>query len=310
MCLIRYKMDRMYRNVLCEVDPGTIKEDVWFLEPMVKVNRVGKKQERTVVITDLALYNFKSKSFSGFQRRISLHDLARLLVSDGTLDVVVQPIETLAEYDYHFVPQSLEQRDRFVTVIQHVFYKLLGESLVVVSRPLADVSKLIMTKAALRTRSLRRDSDVVMTRRARARASMESGYQAYTRPVPVAVTMPAPLLTSPPPLPSSPPPVASIEGGFVSKAIMISLHCGRYVDVCGQNRRTLLQCCQHKFCRLPLLLHCLPTPHLAHVMFTVFLVHLMRSYLRSRLHSQATRPTACWRRFALGIVKRRRTVCD
>jgi hypothetical protein len=213
MCLIRYKMDRTYRNVLCEVDPGTIKEEVWFLEPMVKVNKVGKKQERTVVITDRAVYNFKSKSFSGFQRRISLHDLARLLVSDGTLDVVVQPIETLAEYDYHFVPRAVDQRERFVSVIQHVFYKLLGESLIVVSRPMAELTKLIMTKASLRTRSLRRDSDVVMTRRARARAAIESGYQVYTRQVPAVATMPTPILTSPPPLPSSPHPAAvSMEG--------------------------------------------------------------------------------------------------
>lgn len=56
-----------------------VKESVLLSSDIVKVNRKGKHQVRSLVVTSLALYNFPRGKFKAFKRRLALHDLVRAM---------------------------------------------------------------------------------------------------------------------------------------------------------------------------------------------------------------------------------------
>jgi hypothetical protein len=59
-------------------------EEVIYSDSLVKINRLGMRQQRTLVITTIAIYNFKPKSYAAFQRRIKLFNLERVVLISGT----------------------------------------------------------------------------------------------------------------------------------------------------------------------------------------------------------------------------------
>lgn len=65
-------------------------ESIWFSDNVVKTNKRGKDQERTLVITDKAIYNFRG-GFMGLQcqRRISLSRVVRVLASRSTAEFLI-----------------------------------------------------------------------------------------------------------------------------------------------------------------------------------------------------------------------------
>jgi hypothetical protein len=62
-------------------------ESVLFADTLIKVNRMGMRQQRSIVVTTLALYNFKPKAYRSWQRRISVADLDRVVVLSGTSEL-------------------------------------------------------------------------------------------------------------------------------------------------------------------------------------------------------------------------------
>jgi hypothetical protein len=59
-------------------------ESVLFADNLIKVNRMGMRQQRSIIVTTLALYNFKPKAYKTWQRRISVADLDRVVVLSGS----------------------------------------------------------------------------------------------------------------------------------------------------------------------------------------------------------------------------------
>lgn len=57
---------------------GSIAESVVYSGAVMKVNRKGSHQQRFLVVTDHALYNFKTRKLKSYQRRIELMKIAQI----------------------------------------------------------------------------------------------------------------------------------------------------------------------------------------------------------------------------------------
>lgn len=75
------------------------KERIIYSNQMIKINRKGKEQTRTMLITNKAVYNCKPKNVSSVQRRIALTEIASVTVSTVSGEFV---LHIPREYDYRF----------------------------------------------------------------------------------------------------------------------------------------------------------------------------------------------------------------
>ena len=62
-------------------------ESVLFGDTLVKVNRYGIRQQRCLVITSIAVINFKPKNFGSWKRRIPIAFIEELWLVAGTFDI-------------------------------------------------------------------------------------------------------------------------------------------------------------------------------------------------------------------------------
>jgi len=62
-------------------------ERILFADNLVKINRYGSRQQRTLVITSIAVLNFKPKKYKEFQRRIPIAYIDELWTIDGTQEL-------------------------------------------------------------------------------------------------------------------------------------------------------------------------------------------------------------------------------
>jgi len=75
------------------------KETVLYSNQMIKINRKGKEQRRTLLITNKAVYSCKPKNISKVQRRIPLLQLASITLSTTSGEFV---LHIPREYDYRY----------------------------------------------------------------------------------------------------------------------------------------------------------------------------------------------------------------
>jgi hypothetical protein len=59
-------------------------EHVIFSDTVVKKNRLGSRQQRSIVITNSSLFNFLPKSYAAPQRRMGLIDIEEVWILPGT----------------------------------------------------------------------------------------------------------------------------------------------------------------------------------------------------------------------------------
>ena len=98
-------------------------ETVIFSERVLKINKRGKEQERDLIVTSRAVYNFVPKEYSEFQRCIQLSQVSGVVLSRNSDEVVVQ---VTSDYDYHF---RVVRRAELAEVIDKYHEKATGQSL-------------------------------------------------------------------------------------------------------------------------------------------------------------------------------------
>lgn len=106
-------------------------ERILFHQEVMKMNDFGKPGASEMVITDLAVYFFRFKSYTEFQRRLSIHDLGSVVCDTNTTDVLLRVWERIAEADCQLSP-SAPQRVQIIEVLQQAFLRLVGAPLGIV----------------------------------------------------------------------------------------------------------------------------------------------------------------------------------
>ena len=113
--------ERGFRDSALEATP----EELLVLSTDVsKRNRWGMMQKRALLVTNFALYNCMSNTFSECRRRIPLQDLEDLLVVEGDEEAFVVHVHN--DKDYHI---ACADRPEVISVIRAAFENLVGRSL-------------------------------------------------------------------------------------------------------------------------------------------------------------------------------------
>ena len=82
-------------------------EIIYYSDKIKKTNDRGKVQERNLVLTDKAIYNFNNFTF---RRRIPLSDLIAITVSSAFDEFIIHFAED--EYDYHYITPKKKKNNR------------------------------------------------------------------------------------------------------------------------------------------------------------------------------------------------------
>ena len=128
-------------------------ESVLLSDYIVKVNRRRARQPRVIVLTNLAVYNFKRGSLARFRRRIALQDLGSLVHVAGCAELVLKAWAHGCGYDYRYDPGGAAARDALCGAIARAFEALTGAPLPVVVLDEAALARVGVTKAAARARA-------------------------------------------------------------------------------------------------------------------------------------------------------------
>lgn len=161
------------------VDPLRVHEDVVFSSTLTKLNRWGSKQLRDIVVTTLAVYNFKPGSYGKWQRRIPLHCIGRVVQEKGGSGRLLLHMWNYApEYDYDLVLEQRDTRVAFVHALQRTHRALVGtEDLAVVEDTAATLDGTKVSKGDMPRRMQDLEADElaqrsIEQRKQRVRASM------------------------------------------------------------------------------------------------------------------------------------------
>lgn len=84
--LSNFRKDPKNESALAGFDASEV-ESILFADNLIKVNRLGTRQQRTLVITTIALFNFKPKVYGDFQRRIPIAYIGEMWLVDGTNEI-------------------------------------------------------------------------------------------------------------------------------------------------------------------------------------------------------------------------------
>ena len=105
---------------------------------VVKENRFGMNQERSLIISDKAIYNLKDKEF---QRRIEITKIKGITVSKISDQFVIHGNEE--EYDYLIISKN---KVRLITLIQEVYESFTAKDLLFTISTEKKLGKLVATK--------------------------------------------------------------------------------------------------------------------------------------------------------------------
>ena len=107
-----------YSEIVKVVDKDTMKqlagETIVFSDLITKINKKLVEQERMLIITDKALYNFKKKSL---KRRIPVKDLYGITTSKTSNEFVIHG--DADEYDYHY---SYINKRKIIQILAAVYF--------------------------------------------------------------------------------------------------------------------------------------------------------------------------------------------
>jgi len=120
---------------------GEGKEVVIYSRNMTKVNRRGKEQTRTLVITNKAVYNLIPNKWKKYKRRVPLREIFMVTLSSKTDEFV---IHIPKQYDYYF---KSDDKQNVSKSIQMARKKLLGADTVVKFSSEDTLNKMVFMKA-------------------------------------------------------------------------------------------------------------------------------------------------------------------
>ena len=98
-------------------------EQPLFSDALTKLNRRGKAQQRVLLVSDRALYNFEVGQYKKCKRRIELRRVEGVTVSDDGDDFVVHVKD---EYDYHY---RTSRRADVLHILARQYKALVGRQL-------------------------------------------------------------------------------------------------------------------------------------------------------------------------------------
>ena len=94
-------------------------EKLYFSGMITKINHYGMSQERSIILTDKALYNMKKKTL---RRKISYQDIRGITYSKLTFEFVIHGNDD--EYDYQYISQDRNLIICFIAIFyQQVTFK-------------------------------------------------------------------------------------------------------------------------------------------------------------------------------------------
>ena len=115
-------------------------EKIYFSDRIQKktAEMFSKTQERNIVITDLALYNFKGTEI---KRRIIIEDLKAITISKISNQFIVHGNQN--EYDYLYI---YPDRKKITKVLQNIYENKTGKDLLFCKKNDKELSKFVVTK--------------------------------------------------------------------------------------------------------------------------------------------------------------------
>lgn len=114
---LEFEKDKSIKSILKD-------EKILFSDKIIKINRYNMSQDRQLVITNKAIYNFKKKEM---KRKILLSVILGISISKLTDEFVIHGQE--AEYDYDFVSSK---RNKIIEIIAKSFKEEIGKDLTLV----------------------------------------------------------------------------------------------------------------------------------------------------------------------------------
>lgn len=117
-------------------------EVVKFSDFCIKINRKGKHQTRTILITDKAIYNLMTSNYAKCKRRISLDKVAKITTTELSEEFVLHIPD---EYDYRYISAK---RQQIIEVIRTIKPSLKASTL-----KKATLEDIAVTKAQARLQS-------------------------------------------------------------------------------------------------------------------------------------------------------------
>jgi serum/glucocorticoid-regulated kinase 2 len=119
---------------------GKKDEKILYSNIDTKINRKNKSQSRTLLITNLAIYNLKPGDFKTLKRRILIENVGAITVSLKSNEFVVHIPE---EYDYRY---ESEHRDVIVDIIAHEFTKKTRRRLAIIAIKTEKLHEVTLTR--------------------------------------------------------------------------------------------------------------------------------------------------------------------
>ena len=115
-------------------------EQIYFSDKIQKktVEMFSKTQERNMVLTDLALYNFKGTEI---KRRIKIEDLKAITISTISNQFILHCNQN--EYDYLYI---YPDRKKITKMLQNVYETKTGKDLLFCKKAEKDLSKFVVSK--------------------------------------------------------------------------------------------------------------------------------------------------------------------
>ena len=113
-------------------------EKIYYADLITKINHYGMNQERTIMLTDKALYNMKRKTL---KRKIKYNEILGVTYSKLTFEFVVHGSNE--EYDYQYISQD---RNIIICIIAHFYETNTGKPLKICEVQEKSLSNFITSK--------------------------------------------------------------------------------------------------------------------------------------------------------------------
>lgn len=124
---------------------GNVTEKIIFSDFVIKINKRGKKQTRTILVTDKAVYNLMPEKYNKCKRRVDIKSIIAISVSTMSDEFVMHIPD---EYDYRYNSSKQEQ------VVECIAKQKTGpEKLQINYIKSPNLEGLAMTKQAARQRT-------------------------------------------------------------------------------------------------------------------------------------------------------------
>ena len=98
-------------------------EKIYYADQIIKINHYGQHQDRSLMLTNKALYNMKKKTL---KRKIIYNDILGITFSKLTYEFIVHGNNK--EYDYDFIS---EDRNIIICIIANCYESNTGKPLTI-----------------------------------------------------------------------------------------------------------------------------------------------------------------------------------